>query len=114
MLDQAWKWVEDLAATMIEGRAIIAGDLNTPASGARSRPELQRMLASGWHRAEPTGAGSFFSQGGQACDIEHVLATPDCLLTDAEYVTSVNGYILAGAPGALSDHAAVVCIVEAP
>jgi len=103
LLFPAWQWIEETAASLRSSPAIIIGDLNIQVSSARSRggDHFRRILANGWHRAEPGGA-TFFGYKGKRSEIDHVLATIHCVISDAVCVRH----------NAISDHAALVCRVE--
>lgn len=111
LLKKSWSWLEEAAATLTDTRAVIIGDLNARVTGSRARPELLRILASGWTRPQPQGTGSFFGIGGQTLEIDHVLTTAQCHLTDVMYATHAGDHCLAGEDSALSDHAALLCTI---
>ncbi len=99
----AWDWIEASAASIGNEPAIIAGDLNIQAMAGASRggDHFRRILAHGWHRADPRAA-TFFGYKGRTSEIDHVLATNHCIIRNARCVQD----------SAISDHAAVVCRVE--
>lgn len=107
----AWAWLAGIAEEMERARrpSMIVGDLNTSMSvtGSRRMDAFQALLASDWTRAQPVGFGSF-AKDGVWSEIDHVLATAACRITDAEYVSKTKSYELAGTPSSLSDHAALV------
>ena len=113
-LPMAWDWIEATAASLREEPAIMLGDLNTSVSstGAGTRPQLARMLGSGWTRAAPTNGPSFFGSSGARAEIDHVLSTALCYVEEAGFVTRAGPFVLAGDERALSDHAALVCRVR--
>ncbi len=86
---QAWDWMAEVAAGLQQcGRpSIIVGDLNTSlaASGARRMEQFHRLLANGWARAQPVGAGSYCNRDAWS-EIDHVLATASCRVSGATYV----------------------------
>jgi endonuclease/exonuclease/phosphatase (EEP) superfamily protein YafD len=113
LLEGAWDWIECTAARLADGPAVIVGDFNT-SEYARSSPARKRfraLLESGWQRAVPHGSASYFSPKGLTSEIDHVLFTRSCVVKDARYVLEASGFRLAGAPEALSDHAALSCTV---
>ena len=114
LLEKAWDWILDTAASLADGPAVMVGDFNTSEHARRSaaRARFEALLASGWQRAAARGRGSYFSPKGSTSEIDHVLFTPSCAVTDARYVLEAGGFPLAGTPTALSDHAALCCAVE--
>lgn len=109
LLPQAWDWLESTAQALADEPAAIVGDLNTSiqASGVLKKSQFQRMLSSGWHRAEPANGPSYFGTNGVTSEIDHVLHTRQVGVTGARFVRNAGGYALAGEAGALSDHAAL-------
>jgi hypothetical protein len=106
----AWDWLESTAAALRNRPSIILGDLNTELKSNHSRggEHLRRILRSGWHRAAPAETSSFFGNGGQTSEIDHILGTDLCGFGNARYVTEFNGYLFAGGKDAISDHAALL------
>lgn len=112
LLSHAWEWLETITTTLKTSPAMVVGDFNVSLSKhSRQRDYLHRILARGWQRAAPNAA-TFFSHSGNKTEIDHVLATSHCVLSDAECVQERGGFIFAGGPDAISDHAALVCRVE--
>ena len=113
LMDKAWDWIERTAARLANGPAVMLGDFNTSERARRSPagPRFRALLASGWQRAAPGGGASYFSPKGLTSEIDHVLFTRSCMVKDARYVLEAGGFRLAGAAGALSDHAALCCAV---
>jgi hypothetical protein len=110
----AWEWLETAAARLREVPALILGDLNIPPAPGRRGigANFHRILENGWQRATPAGGHSYFGLSGGRSEIDHILASPHCTVRDAEYVTSVPGFTLAGTRDALSDHAALVTRID--
>jgi hypothetical protein len=110
----AWAWIESAAAELVNCSSVIIGDFNTdpsyPASNFGDR--IGRLVRNGWTHAAATGPGSWWTRQGLPKRIDHAFAAPGIRVGLAEYITSVNGYCLAGQPGSLSDHAALVVDVE--
>jgi endonuclease/exonuclease/phosphatase family metal-dependent hydrolase len=107
---RAWQWLENAAVGLRESPAVILGDLNIRPTCGRTGvgAYFHRILESGWQRAAPTDGYSFLGLSGRRSDIDHVLVTAHCNTRCAKYVPSVSDFTLAGASGALSDHAALV------
>ncbi len=107
----AWTWLAGIAEEMQRtgGPAIVVGDLNTSmsATGARRVDAFHQLLENGWTRTQPEGVGSFAREGAWY-EIDHVLTTKTCRISDARYVVTTPSYELAGTPSSLSDHAALV------
>lgn len=114
LLIKSWEWLEGAAARLRGSPAVILGDLNvrTSSRGATGGAQFRRILESGWTRAAPVGGNSYYGGRGMSSEIDHVLATTYCAIRAAEYVTAVSDFALAGAPSALSDHAALVADIE--
>lgn len=110
LVEPAWTWLESTATTFVNEAAVIMGDLNVGPESGRSRggEHFRRILQSGWHRAMPKESASYISHNGQQSEIDHVLGTWLCGFENARYVTRSGAYHLAGAPDAISDHAALV------
>jgi hypothetical protein len=108
-----WHWLERVAVNMRETPSVILGDLNSsPDRPGEVGDCFRRILKQGWQRAAPRGGCSYFGLTGGRTEVDHILFTRHCSVHGAEYVTAVPGFILAGTPGALSDHAALVAEVE--
>jgi hypothetical protein len=114
LLKCSWHWLEAAARSWISRPSIIIGDLNVRVTSPATKAgdSFRRIMAAGWQRAEPTGAGSFISHQGSTSEIDHALLSPGCALRSAAYVTRTDHHVLAGAPGALSDHAALLVEVR--
>jgi endonuclease/exonuclease/phosphatase family metal-dependent hydrolase len=114
LLLRGWEWLETAAARLRETPAVILGDLNVGALPDRKGVGacFRKILDSGWERATPAGGYSYFGLSGERSEIDHVLATPRCTVRGAEYLTSLPSFNLAGTPGALSDHAALVADID--
>ena len=112
----AFTWLAGVADELQQaGRpSMIFGDLNTSmtATGSRRIDAFHALLENGWDRAQPEGVGSFVGKRGW-CEIDHVLATEICQISDARYVSKTESYELAGTAASLSDHAALVFRVKA-
>jgi endonuclease/exonuclease/phosphatase family metal-dependent hydrolase len=112
-LIQSWEWIERAATGWRTECALILGDLNVtgPKPRAAGGAHLRRLMESGWGLARPEGEFSYWSPHGCRAKIDHLLSTAKCRVTRARYVAAVNDCVLAGARGALSDHAALVAEV---
>ena len=105
----SWDWLERTINAFKETPAVVLGDLNAnPASSkARGGEYFRRILRNGWHRATPKGA-SYFGTAGRCSEIDHMLGNVGCSFANPRYVTAVGEFKLAGAPDAISDHAALL------
>jgi hypothetical protein len=114
LMKQAWSWIEATARSLADDAAVIVGDLNASmtVTGACTRPQLARILSSGWQRAEPIDGPSYLGLNGTQSEIDHLLATARCHVEHAKFVTQAGEHQLAGTKDALSDHAALVCTVR--
>jgi endonuclease/exonuclease/phosphatase family metal-dependent hydrolase len=114
LVSTAWDWLENTAATLIGTPAIILGDLNVELKSPRSRggDHFRRMMDSGWERATPAGGASYIGSTDYTSEIDHLLSTASVRISSASYVKDAPGFCLAGGPGALSDHAALVATVD--
>ncbi|MEO6924758.1 MAG: endonuclease/exonuclease/phosphatase family protein, partial [Bryocella sp.] len=114
LLIRAWEWLEAAASSLKDMPSIVLGDLNvsTTSRGSRGGAQFSRILANGWHRAVPAGGATFFGHKGQSTEIDHVLATSHCVVTEAACVKEAGGYSLCGSPNGISDHAALACRVS--
>ena len=113
-LIQAWEWLESTAAMLRHSAAVMLGDLNLSAASPDSRGggHFRRILASGWQRGTPVDGATYFGHGGRTSEIDHILATDRCVLSDATSVKSARGFAYCDALDGLSDHAALQCRVE--
>ena len=111
----AWDWVASVADSLLDRRpSLICGDLNTSlnATGAKRVPQFHALLESDkWRRVQPDGVGSYYGANGVTHEIDHLIASQGCVITDATYVNRAGEFVLAGLPGALSDHAGLHCYV---
>ncbi len=110
LIFKAWEWLESISTSFIDRPSIILGDLNVGLKSSRSRggDHFRRILQSGWHRAMPKDAVSFYSKRGKKSEIDHILGTSLCKFSNARYITELNGHLFAGRNDAISDHAALL------
>lgn len=113
-LIQAWDWIESTASKLLHTAAVILGDLNASAASTDSRGggHFRRILSSGWQRATPADGATYFGHGGRTSEIDHIMATDRCVLSEVACVKSAGGFAYCDARDALSDHAALQCRVE--
>lgn len=90
----AWEWLKTTADSLKHDPTIIIGDFNAKASARRFR----RTFAEPWHRAVH-GKMTFKEKS----EIDHIIATEHCILSDVRIEKSV-----------FSDHAALICRVKLP
>lgn len=109
----AWDWIEQAANALAGGPAAIVGDFNASPASPRHRggEHFQRILESGWTLATPADGASYFGLRGRTSVVDHLLVSPACAANGAAFVTAAGGLRLAGSPGAISDHAALVADV---
>lgn len=109
----SWEWLEASAAQLVDERAIIIGDLNVGTASPRANggEHFRRIQASGYQSATPTEFPSYYSNSGHTSIPDHLLHTSTTKVADARFVLKAGGHTLAGGPGALSDHAALVATV---
>lgn len=107
---RSWDWLESTAALLVDEAAVIVGDLNVSAASGRSSggAHFKRLRAAGWSVATPGDEPSFFSPRGHTSTVDHLLHTRTVRPASAVFVSEVGGYLLAGSPDAISDHAAIV------
>ena len=110
----AWSWLANQAAILIQGPAVILGDLNVSTNSRTSTTagHFSAMLSSGWTRAAPADGASFHGKADRRSEIDHILLSPACNATSPRYVATHLHHVLAGGPSALSDHAALVADVS--
>jgi endonuclease/exonuclease/phosphatase family metal-dependent hydrolase len=113
-LSEAWAWLERIATSLTDVPAVIAGDLNISMTSKRRRGsvQFQRILTSGWTRAQPPEGVSFPYKDGGGSEIDHVLVNRKVRILESVYVSSVVGRKLAGERDALSDHNAVLATIR--
>jgi hypothetical protein len=112
---RSWEWLEATTAKLRNTPSVLLGDLNvstTSSGSAAARKHFLRILGAGWHRAAPVGEASYFGPRGVRTGIDHIIGTSPCVFSDAAYVQESGGFVLAGLPNAISDHAALVCRVD--
>jgi len=110
----AWDWIEAQANALIGGPAVILGDFNAGPASPRHRggDHLQRILASGWRLATPAEGASCFGLNGRTSVVDHLLVSPAGAASGAAFLTAAGGHSLAGAPGAMSDHAVLAADIH--
>jgi hypothetical protein len=115
LIIQSWDWLEWAAAALVGDAAVIVGDLNISSRSPRARggDHFRRIRSAGWSLATPEGEPSYFSATGRTSTLDYLLHTRAVRALNASVVTKAGGYILAGSPGALSDHAAIVANLQA-
>jgi len=112
-LHAAWNWLEQTVHAFKDAPAVVLGDLNAnpTSSKAPSGECFRRILRNGWHRATPPGGTSYFGLGNRRSEVDHILGNAGCSFANPRYVTGVGEFKLAGAPDAISDHAALLADV---
>jgi hypothetical protein len=113
LVTRAWDWVEVAAAGLLSEPSIIIGDFNAGLNSKASRggDHFRRIIESGWQRAAPSTGFSYFGSGDKRSEIDHLLSTSLCHIANPRYVTQQGQHCLAGAVGAISDHAALIANV---
>jgi len=114
LLFQAWQWLEATAASLKIKPTVILGDLNVAITSNRGRAGdyFRRILANGWYRATPSDSPTFFSHTGRKTEIDHILASSQCIISSAKVLQKTSGFSIAGFPDAISDHAILQCNIE--
>ena len=115
-LRKGWEWLARAAADCCGEPSVILGDLNVSVgkrpTGGRSGPRFPENFGSEWHRHQPRGSASYFGHGGARTQIDHLLTTSHCRVSDIHYLTRTRSFTLADGRGALSDHAALVADIS--
>jgi hypothetical protein len=85
LLIHAWEWLESTAAMLRHSAAVMLGDLNLSAASPDSRGggHFRRILASGWQLGAPADGATYFGHGGRTSEIDHIVATDRCVLSEA-------------------------------
>jgi endonuclease/exonuclease/phosphatase family metal-dependent hydrolase len=111
---RSWDWLGSVAKTLASEAAVIIGDLNVPALSTQGvgAETLRRIGALGWSMASSATAASYFSPRGRTSTLDYLLHGPTIAVHRALFVTEASGFMLAGSPDALSDHAALVADLE--
>lgn len=100
-----WEWLLSAALPQLKEKpSVLLGDFNV---GSHYRP-LMHAVAGGWQLATPSGGWSFKGKKGKPVAIDHALISPHFRITNAEYVETLGGVVLAGTDAARSYHAALV------
>lgn len=110
---RAWQWLETTAASLKIKPAVILGDFNVaiPSKRTRNVECFLRILNNGWHRATSDGA-TFFSNKGHKTEIDHILASRQCIISKTEVIKQTSDFSIAGLPDAISDHGILLCNIE--
>jgi endonuclease/exonuclease/phosphatase family metal-dependent hydrolase len=105
-----WDWVEAAAASMLDRRAVILGDLNTDPEYPPSRcgERFEKMAAIGFTHATPKDGASYWTLEGEPKRLDHGFVSPRLRIERAAYVAQAGNHVLAGSKPSLSDHAALV------
>lgn len=115
-----WNQVESIARTARNRRVVFLGDFNLdPSTDTRPCAEVfPRLTGDGFTLARPKGDWSCHSGNGYGgTRIDHALATPGLVFTDARYLYKAGRHLLAGpANGSapLSDHALLSIRITRP
>lgn len=114
LLVKAWEWLERAAAAMRDQPAVIIGDLNVSSAVGNTRVgrSFRQIMENGWSRANPPEAATFFGHHGRKSEIDHILVTRQCQIRHPAVIRAVPGFVLAGAPGSISDHGLLCCDIE--
>lgn len=114
LTELSWRWLEHIAGEVASGAAVIVGDLNVPSTATTGAgfEGLRRIVSNNWAIAPVANAPSYFSPRGTKSTLDYLLHTSAVGVRSAAFVASCGGFCLAGAGGALSDHAALVATVE--
>jgi len=114
LLLKAWQWLETTADDLKGRPAVILGDLNisTTSIVKPAYRSFHRILSDGWYRAEPPERATYFSKTGYTSEIDHIMATNHCAISNSKVIKQIPGFSIAGGPGAISDHAILLCDVE--
>ena len=114
LLFKAWEWIEDTAAYLKHNPTVILGDLNVSTTSGRSRAgdHFRRIIADGWKRAEPIDGSTFFSNRGHETEIDHILASSHCTISNPVVIKQVSCFSIAGGSNSISDHAILMCNIE--
>lgn len=114
LTELSWNWIERTATEIVSGAAIIVGDLNVPATATKGVgfETLRRIALRRWAVAPVADTPSYFSPRGTTTTLDYLLHTAGVAVRNATFVTNCSGFRLAGAAGALSDHAALVAALD--
>lgn len=104
-----WEWLLDTAASKVDARALLTGDLNTHPgdSHARCGDCLASLQELGWRSGSPVRGASFGGPEGSR-KIDHLYVTSSLTVSnsvyDWEWTNAENGWDKVGLP----DHAMIV------
>jgi hypothetical protein len=110
----AWNWIEATAAILKSSPSVLLGDLNVSPSSSASRggDHFRRILNDGWRSVSHASGPTYFGSGGQQTQIDHILTTAHCSVSDPACFRSAGGFSLCGESDAISDHAALACTIS--
>ncbi len=113
LVASAWTWLQSAASELVGRPAIIMGDLNTTPTSAQSQggKHFRQLIQDGWSLATPSEP-SFYSNRGTTSTPDHLLHSAHAHVASASFLVEVGPWRLAGAPGSLSDHAALVADIN--
>ncbi len=112
---RSWDWLESVAGALVDEAAVIVGDLNVWPHSPRARggDHFRRIRNKGWSLATPESEPSYFSTSGNKSTLDYLLHTGRVRASNALFVTKAGSHILAGSPGSISDHAAIISDLQA-
>lgn len=107
---ECWNWIQKVAHSVVEKPFILIGDFNADPRYPRAKcgDRIAAMVRSGWQHAAPGIGGSYWTPSGHEVAIDHAFVSRHFQVRTSKYIKGVNGTILVGGSGALSDHAALM------
>lgn len=105
-----WRRLGELFDRVRHRRILFAGDFNTDPKQIFGNREEKAVIENSLNRLtipEPAGKWSF-KRNGSSARIDYVAHTDGVTVSRPEYVAKIGDLVLAGEPGALSDHAGLL------
>jgi endonuclease/exonuclease/phosphatase family metal-dependent hydrolase len=115
--EKTWEWLTNVAAPLLGGRAVIAGDFNTAPEDADAfcGDRLRTFVDAGWRHARPASGFSWrHARSGRERQIDHLFHSPRLTAFRSDYSWAFHALDPEAAAGKVGrpDHAMLIVDLE--